>query len=458
MVMDGRDQARAPSGDERYQHLLDRLPCGVARCRVITDRDGRVDFVFDHASRRFEALTGLHDLVGQPLSAVVPGAAAAEPDKLATCARLALDGGAERFEIHVAAARRSFRAEVYGSALVITRRTDRRIVDANDRYMRMIGYHRDEVIGKTGLELGLVSPEIFRERQVELERMFATASERELESELRTRSGNRVIVHASIEAIDLPDEGPCLLTTLLDVTARRRAEEAFYQAFHAGPAGMLLIRVATSAAVEVNDSLLAMTGARRDTLLAEVPGALLSVMQPEPGPGGAATARELELTDAAGRAVTLLASTATIEIGDEPYRLGLFVDITDRKRAERRLALQHALSRALTELHEFNTALPRVLDELCRGDDWEFAACWLVDAADGTLRCYATSSAHDPASDALVATVRGMSIAPGAGFVGRVVATGALISTAIDHASFLQPEVALACGLRSATSGWRKLA
>jgi PAS domain S-box-containing protein len=58
---------------------------------------------------------------------------------------------------------------------------------------------------------------------------------------------------------------------------------------------------------------------------------------------------------------------------------GISRDITERKRAERRLATQHTVTRVLAESPALGDALPRSLQAVCEGLGWQVGAMWQVD-------------------------------------------------------------------------------
>ena len=68
-------------------------------------------------------------------------------------------------------------------------------------------------------------------------------------------------------------------------------------------------------------------------------------------------------------------------------------DITARKRAQRRLAAQFAITRSLGDSGTLSEAAPRLLRALCEGLEWETGELWQTDAASGALRCEARYSA-----------------------------------------------------------------
>jgi signal transduction histidine kinase len=99
---------------------------------------------------------------------------------------------------------------------------------------------------------------------------------------------------------------------------------------------------------------------------------------------------------------------------------GVAVDVTERRRGERRLSMQYAVTRAIAESRTVSEALSGLLPALARGTGWELAEIWMGDARTRTLA--RTHSWHDPSLDAadLERASRAIALAPGEGVAGRV--------------------------------------
>jgi two-component system, cell cycle sensor histidine kinase and response regulator CckA len=108
-------------------------------------------------------------------------------------------------------------------AFVFLRLRDERILDANDGWLKIVGYEREEVIGKTSAE---INTWVYREDQ---ERFAAAMQEqgsvRDFEITYRHKSGELRKASFSAEVIDMGGE-PCAFIIGRDVTERKRAEEA----------------------------------------------------------------------------------------------------------------------------------------------------------------------------------------------------------------------------------------
>ena len=97
---------------------------------------------------------------------------------------------------------------------------DGRYLEVNDAFLRAFGYERDEVIGRTSLELGLWSSA--RERDEMLQRFRADGGLTNVDVHFRTRSGATVTCVCSAVPLRIRQEG-CLLVQAVDVSEQRRA-------------------------------------------------------------------------------------------------------------------------------------------------------------------------------------------------------------------------------------------
>ncbi len=127
-------------------------------------------------------------------------------------------------------------------------------------------------------------------------------------------------------------------------------------------------------------------------------------------------------------------------------------DITHRKRADQRLATQHAVTRILAESPTLGDAAPRILAAICAGLEWDLGALWLVDRSSHLLRCEQLwHTATGQAADFESAT-RGMTFAYDVGLPGRVWASGqpAWIPDIAQDADFPRAPAACRAGLHGA--------
>ena len=99
----------------------------------------------------------------------------------------------------------------------------RTYVDANEKWLSILDYARDEVLGKTQSELSIWDDTAERDRIHQAIR--EEGSVRDIEAAFRTRGGDLVEVLLAAEMIELEGEQR-LLGVAIDITKRKRAEEA----------------------------------------------------------------------------------------------------------------------------------------------------------------------------------------------------------------------------------------
>lgn len=108
------------------------------------------------------------------------------------------------------------------NAITITRLEDGKIIEGNDSVFDLLGYYRDEVMGKTTGELGIWSNPDDRVKLTQ-----ALASKGFIQNEdfvLTKKNGTFVPVSLSASLITI-DNQPCFLCSFIDLTERKKAEE-----------------------------------------------------------------------------------------------------------------------------------------------------------------------------------------------------------------------------------------
>lgn len=106
--------------------------------------------------------------------------------------------------------------------------------------------------------------------------------------------------------------------------------------------------------------------------------------------------------------------------GGKRFFTGIIRDISARKRAERRLAAQHAVTSILAESATLGEAAPRVLRAICESLGWDTGALWSVDREAGALRWVESWQSSSVAVAEFTALSRRTTFAPGEGLPGRV--------------------------------------
>jgi PAS domain S-box-containing protein len=108
------------------------------------------------------------------------------------------------------------------SAIAITKFLEGCLIEINDTFLRISGYQREELIGRTTTELNLWVDLEDRARMIQMVQEKGVI--RNQESLFRKKSGELFAGLFSAEIINLAGE-PCLLSVVQDITERKQAEE-----------------------------------------------------------------------------------------------------------------------------------------------------------------------------------------------------------------------------------------
>jgi PAS domain S-box-containing protein len=112
-------------------------------------------------------------------------------------------------------------------AIALARLPEGFIVDINEAWMKLFGFTRKEVVGKTTAELGINRDSDVRARlYAELQQR---GSLRNVEMTVFTKSGDERLLACNMDVIGFGDN-EYLLSTINDITEHRRADEALRQA------------------------------------------------------------------------------------------------------------------------------------------------------------------------------------------------------------------------------------
>jgi two-component system cell cycle sensor histidine kinase/response regulator CckA len=112
-------------------------------------------------------------------------------------------------------------------AVTITSIADGRFLEVNDNFLRMTGYSRDEILGRTSVELRLWANPKDRHHIVALLKRSGEA--RDLETRMSIKSGEVRTLQLSAHTIELSGQ-PCMIAIIRDVTDRRALEAQLRQA------------------------------------------------------------------------------------------------------------------------------------------------------------------------------------------------------------------------------------
>jgi diguanylate cyclase (GGDEF)-like protein/PAS domain S-box-containing protein len=238
-------------------------------------------------------------------------------------------------------------------AININRVDDGTYVDCNKAFLDTIGFTREEVIGRTSLELGIWADRADRERMVEVVRRNSIF--RDLEAQFKKKNGE--VFWGLMSASRIEIEGvPCVLTITRDISAAKAAErhltaaaealrvseERYRMVFQTSLDPILINRTSDRRFIDVNQAFLDAMGFERD----EVIGRTSLDLKLWADPHDLETVDELLLRNGECRNVEIqfrkkngdtlwgLMSASVIEIDEVQCVLTITRDISSAKAAE----------------------------------------------------------------------------------------------------------------------------
>jgi PAS domain S-box-containing protein len=303
------------------------------------------------------------------------------------------------------------------AALSIERMRDRVLVDVNDAFSDLSGWKREEAVGRSAVELGvLTEPESDLVRQTLVEKHTV----RDMELGLKTRRGETLHVLTGMETIEFQGE-PHAVSTFVDITERKRAETALARMSDDLERAQLISRIGnweytvTSGNIHWSDALYRIFGLEPQSITLTY-ARLIELIHPEDRekhdayneqliaakPGEVIEPFEYRVQRPDGELVYMLVK---VEIqfdaqGRSERCFGTVQDITERKLAERRI---QRLNRTYAVLSDINQMIVRerdpqmILDSTCRTavEKGGFRMAWIgmADAEGGRLKITAHAGA-----------------------------------------------------------------
>jgi PAS domain S-box-containing protein len=237
-----------------------------------------------------------------------------------------------------------FRASSAG--ISITRLADATYLDVNEGFIQMMGFSRDEVIGRTSADLGMIVSMTQQEEVLEQVRKQGYAN---FEMTVRRKSGRIMEVLVSIETIYLSGE-KYAINIISDITERKKVEDQlkkyndlFTGLFEYNPAAFALSNLTDDKIVNVNESFLNMFGFfSKDEAIGRTSTELNLITDPKQRDeivkqmkaGNREVTLEGEVRTRQGNLKWVQVSMIRVEMEKHPGLLTVLLDITSRKKAE----------------------------------------------------------------------------------------------------------------------------
>jgi PAS domain S-box-containing protein len=252
--------------------------------------------------------------------------------------------------------------------IIIATIRDGTVIEVNDSFIHLTGYSREEMLGRSTLELDIWAKMEDRNRMLQiLEEKGRVKNE---EFQFRTKSGELRDVLLSAERIDVASE-PCLLTVTTDITEQKQSQELLQSVSHSSPLGIYIVQ--DEKLQYTNPQLQKITGFSKPELLGRELLSLVAIedidvvkssmvftlQEANPYPC------EYRILNKTGQIKWVMQTVSPIHYEGREAILGSFMDITERKYLERKVIEYEELSKMKSDLlatvsHELRTPLATI--------------------------------------------------------------------------------------------------
>jgi PAS domain S-box-containing protein len=318
---------------------------------------------------------------------------------------------------------------------------DGRILEANDEFLRMVNYDREDLASDLIRWVDLTPPDWRDANNARIEQQKGGGRFEPFEKEFTRKDGGRVPI--LIGGATFEEGGNQGVAFVLDLTARKQAERALREReTQLAEARRELRQMIDTIPIPVASY---SADAKRDFVNAAwkhytglsdeaARGTEWSVVaHPEDTAGGHKmwrhalatgepwhTEERVRRADGQYRWFAIDRVAARDENGKIIKWYGTAYDIEDRKRAEERLRVQHTAAQILAEAATIEEAAPRILSAMGKCLGWDVGVLWRVDREAEALQCvelWHEASMEVPEFERLS---REFTFVPGLGLPGRV--------------------------------------
>jgi diguanylate cyclase (GGDEF)-like protein/PAS domain S-box-containing protein len=272
------------------------------------------------------------------------------------------------------------------------------LVDVNQKFCDMLGYARDELLGKTIREITHPS-DYGQGSDYRTQLVRGSAKSRTGEKRFVRKNGTAMWARRTMSVgCDVAGNPLYVISVVEDISESKSAEERYRSTFDNAPVGIMHTSIDTDRILHANPRVCEMLGYTHDELLDMSIDDMLPV-----GPRGTdrdkyrekmlsgeikvfASERQLARRDGSIIWVNRTVSLVRDSTGRPLYFIRIVEDITDRTLARQRLGMEHAATQVLSESASVDEAMPRLLRTMCEAMGWAYGARWTCHPEEGMRR------------------------------------------------------------------------
>lgn len=228
----------------------------------------------------------------------------------------------------------------------ITALKDGSFIEANDAYLDMLGYERNEVIGRTANALGVWAFPDERDQMLTL--IMEQGVVRNFETHRRTKKGEILTTLLSADIIYMGGEAH-LLCVHKDISDRKKMEEAlrlseerFSKAFNSSPVSMSISSLENGLFININDSFKKFIGLEHEEIIGRTALELNLWVNPSQRElikrklreYGFVRDVEVYFHKITGEPRLVIFSAERIDVDGEEFMLSAYMDVTEQRQME----------------------------------------------------------------------------------------------------------------------------
>jgi len=271
------------------------------------------------------------------------------------------------------------------------------LVDFNQKFCDMLGYTRDELLGKAIQDI--THPGDYGQgSQYRAQLVQGAAKSRSGEKRFLRKDGTVLWARRTMStACDADGRPQYVISVVEDITERKMAEERYRATFDDAPVGIMHTRIEDDRILHVNPRFCEMLGYTHDELLEMATDDLLPAELRDTDRGNYrermlsgelktfSSERKFVRKDGSDLWANRTVSLARDATGRPLYFIRIVEDIGERLLSSRRFALEHAVTQLLSESPTVDDAIPKLLQAICKSMNWAYGARWNWSEAEQTL-------------------------------------------------------------------------